>query len=125
MAQYSVGGKEFNLVLSLYAMEAIEHEYGDIKQALEMFRSKKRNIGMIKNMFRILANAGRHADGQPEDVTGGEIDNLTLKGLDLLSNLMKNTMDESLRTETVGGGEADDEAADVYAEQMAEQEKNA
>ena len=125
MALYSVGGNEYDLVLSLHAMEAIEAEFGDLKTALDSFKHGKRDTKIIKTMFRILANAGRHARKQPEDVTGDELDNLTLKGLDTLSKILSNAMDESMRAETVGGGEADDSAADVYAEQMAAQEKNA
>lgn len=125
MAWYSVGGKDYNLVMTIHAMEAIEKEFGDMRKALEKFRGGNRDIGMIKAMFRILANAGRHAAHQPEDVTGDVLDNLGLKGLNALSAALNAAMDESLNTETLGGGPADDEPADVYAEQMAEQEKNA
>ena len=125
MAWYSVGGKDYNLVLTVYAMEAIEKEFGDMRKALEKFRGGNRDIGMIKAMFRILANAGRHAADQPEDVTGDVLNNLGLKGLNALSVALNAAMDESLNAETLGGGLADDDAADVYAEQLAEQEKNA
>lgn len=122
---YSAGGKDFNLLLSVYAMEQIEKEFGDMKSALEKFRGGKRDVKIIKQMFRILANAGRHAAGQPEDVTGDEIDNLGIRGLDTLARTLNLAMDESLNTETLDGGLADDEEADVYAEQLAAQEKNA
>ena len=125
MVRYSIGGKDYELALSLYAMERIEEELGDIRAAVAKFKGKQRDIKLTKTMFRILANAGRHARQLPEDVTGDELDNLGLKGLETLSQIMNQCMDDSMRSETVGGGEADDEVADVYAEQMAEREKNA
>ena len=125
MAWYSVGGKDYNLVMTVHAMEAIEKEFGDMRKALEKFRGGSRDVATIKAMFRILANAGRHAAKQPEDVTGDELDNLGLKGLNALAIALNAAMDESMNAETLGGGLADDDVADVYAEQLAEKEKNA
>ena len=124
MAVFWIGEDRYNLVLTVHAMEAIEKEFGDLADAMQKFRGKGRNIDMMKKMFRILANAGRYAAKQPEDLTGDEIDNLTLKGLDRLSTVMRNAMDEGMEAETVKGGPADDEEYDVYAEELEKQQKN-
>lgn len=124
MAKVNIGKENYDLVLSLYAMEQIETEFGNLKTALEQFRAGAHNIKVVKAMFRILANAGLHAKGQPETVTGEEIANMGLKGLEQISLALNTALEESMRAETVGGGEADDDAADVYAEQLEAQEKN-
>ncbi len=125
MAKYSVGGHEYNLVMTVRAMEAIEQEFGDLKTALGQFRSGNKSIAVVKKMFKILANAGRRAEHLPEDVTGDELDDLGLGGLNALAKALNAAMDESMKTETLDGGPADDESADVYAEQLPEREKNA
>ena len=124
MAKITIEGRTYNLVMSIRAMEHIEKEYGDLKEAMTKFRGRGKNMAMIKTMFRILANAGQHAAKLPEDVTGDEIDDLSLKGLETLSNTLRKAMDEGMDAETVGGGPADDEEHDVYAEQLERQEKN-
>ena len=124
MAKITINGRTFDLVMSVYAMEHIEKEFGDLKEAMTKFRGHGKSISMIKCMFRILANAGQHKAKQPEDVTGDEIGNLGLKGLENLSNTLRKAMDEAMVAETVDGGPADDEEHDVYAEEMEKQEKN-
>lgn len=124
MAKIEIGGREYDLVLSVHAMEAIEEEYGDLKEALGKFNRGGRNMKMVRSMFRILANAGQHRKGLPENVTGDEIGDLNLAGLDQLSNALNQAITESLKAETVDGGPADDEEADVYAEEMERQQKN-
>ena len=124
MAKVTIGGKTYELAMSLYAMSQIEDEFGDLRDAMQKFRGNNRSVKMIKAMFRIMANAARHARKEPEDITGDEIDNVGLKGLEALSKALREVMDESMKAETVNGGLADDEAADVYAEEMERQEKN-
>lgn len=124
MTKVTLGGKTYELAMSLYAMDKIEEEFGDLREAITKFRGKNRNLKMVRKMFRIMANAARHARKQPEDITGDEIDDIGLKGLEILSEALKQVMDDSMKAETVNGGLADDEAADVYAEEMERQEKN-
>jgi hypothetical protein len=124
MARFEIDGQAYDLVMTIRAMEAIENEFGDLKDALETFRSGGRDIKIIKKMFRILANAGRHKAKQPEDVTGDEIGDLNLDGLNRLSIALRAAMDESMHAETVDGGVADDEECDVYAEELERQQKN-
>lgn len=125
MAKYWIGEDRYDLALTVHAMAAIEEEFGDLTDAMQQFKGKGRNIRTIKKMFRILANAGRFAAGQPEDVTGDEIDILTLKGLDRLSQAMRAAMDEGMTAETIKGGPADDEEYDIYAEELDKQQKKA
>ena len=121
MTTITINGKSYELAMTIHAMEDIEEEFGDLKIVLVKFRQGDRNVRIIKAMFRILANAGRYAAGKPEDVTGDEVNNLTLAGL---NNLIREARDASMHAETVAGGLADDEEADVYAEEMEKQSKN-
>ena len=40
MAAIKISGKEYNLRMDIYAMEQIEKEYGDLKDALRAFRGR-------------------------------------------------------------------------------------
>lgn len=114
MAKIVIQGKEYDLRMTLWASEQIEQEYGDLKDALTMFR-KKRKISMVKKMFVILANAGRKKAKLPTDVTEDVLDSCTMADLDLVAQAMRGAMDETMHAETVGGGEADDEPQDALA----------
>ena len=124
MAEIRISGKRYDLRMDIHAMERIEMEFGDLRDALRAFRGKERKIAMVKAMFRILANSGRKKAGLPEDVTGEEIDGCNLADLDRLAKALTQAMDEALRAETVGGGAADDEVHDEYLEEMENREKN-
>jgi len=121
MAKIVIGGKEYDLRMSLWASEQIEKEYGDLKDALQKFK-KERKIAMVKWMFQVLANAGQKAAGKPLDVQGDVLDNCSLHDLDNVAKAMNEAMNESLHAETVGGNEADDEPTDALA--AAYDEKN-
>lgn len=125
MASIKIGGEEYTLRMDIHAMEQIENEFGDLKGAMAAFRAKDRKIGMVKAMFRILANSGRKKEGKPEDVTGEEIDSFNLADLNILSNTLNKAMKESVHAETVNGNEADDETHDEYMEELEQREKNA
>ena len=124
MAAITISGKEYILRMDIYAMEQIEKEYGDLKDALRAFRGKERKISMVKAMFRILANSGARRAGLPETVTGNEIDGCNLADLDQIARALNATMEEAMHAETVGGNEADDEQHDEYMEELERTEKN-
>lgn len=117
MARMKIDGREYQLMMTVHAMKQIEEEFGDLKTAMNRFRKGGRDLKIISAMFRILANAGQHKMKLPEDVTGDEIDNLDLAGLNELSLILRKTMDESTHAETVDGGLADDEVHDGYADE--------
>lgn len=116
MAKIRINGKRYDLWMGLWAMEQIEKEYGDMKEALNAFRTE-RKISMIKSMFVAMANNGRKKAGQKPDVTGDVLDGCSMADLEKISLVMQQAMDEAIHTETVGGGEADDEDADALAEE--------
>ena len=124
MAEIRINRKTYNLRMDIHAMEQIEKEFGDLRDALQAFR-KDRKITMVKAMFRILANSGRKKAGLPEDVTGEEIDGCNLADLDQLAKALNQAMEEAMHAETIGGGEADDEPHDEYMEELEQREKNA
>ena len=125
MAVIKISGKEYALRMDVNAMEKIEDEFGDLKEALKAFRARDRKISMVKSMFAILANSGRKKAGQPEDVTGEEINTCNLADLNKLAEALNKTMEEAMHAETIGGNEADDGVHDEYMEELEQQEKNA
>lgn len=125
MAKIVINKKAYELRMDVYAMEKIENEFGDLKEALKAFRGKERKISMVKAMFRILANSGNKKAGKPENVTGEEIDGCNLADLNQIARALNDTMEEAMHAETVGGNEADDEVHDEYGEELEQQEKNA
>lgn len=124
MATIKISGKEYDLRMDVNAMEKIEEEFGDLKEALKAFRSKSRKIGIVRSMFRILANSGRKRAGLPEDVTGEEINTCNLADLNKLAEALNQSMEEAMHAETIGGNEADDTVHDEYMEELEQQEKN-
>lgn len=115
--KYAAGGRDYELVFTVHTMELLEAEFGDVQTATEGLR-KGRSMKAIRGMFRAMANTGRWLRGLPEDVTGEEIGQLTLRGLDTLSRIMSQVMEESLKTETVGGQAADDEKYDLVLAEL-------
>ncbi len=114
MAKIRINGTEYDLYMGLWAMEQIEKEYGDLKTAMETFR-KQRKVSMIRFMFTALANNGRKRVGRPADIRQDVLDGCNLADLEKISMAMRASMDEAVHTETVGGGEADDEGTDALA----------
>lgn len=125
MAAIKIGGKEYALRMDIYAMEQIEKEFGDMKEALRLFQSKDRKVGMIKTMFRILANSGAAYAGKEENATGEELNGCNLGDLDQIVKALNKTLQEAMHAETVGGNEADDEVHDEYMDELEQKEKNA
>lgn len=124
MAKIKISGKEYELRMGLWASEQIEQEYGDIQGAMQKFRKEKK-VSMVKKLFVILANAGQKHLGLPADVTDSVLDDCTMGDINEISKAMRQAMDETMKAETVNGGEADDEVADAYAEELEQKEKNA
>ena len=124
MATIKIKGQEYSMRMDVNAMEKIEEEFGDLKEALKAFRGRDRKISMVKSMFRILANSGKKYAGLPEDVTGEEINTCNLADLNVLAEALNKTMDEAMHAETIGGNEADDSVHDEYMEELEQQEKN-
>ena len=123
MAKITIRGKEYDLRVNLWVTEQIEEKYGDFSEAMKKFR-KQRKVSQVKEMFAVLANAGRMHAGKPMDVRPGDLDDCNLHDLERIAKAMGEAMDEGMKAETVNGAEADDQSADVYAEEMAAREKN-
>lgn len=124
MAEITISGRKYTLRMDINAMEQIENEFGDLKEALRSFRRDKK-VATVRAMFRILANSGQKRNGQPQDVTGEEIGGCNLADLSALSEALSQTMAEAMKAETVGGNEADDTVHDEYMEELEQKEKNA
>lgn len=112
-----ISGKKYELRMSLWASEQIEQKYGDLQEALKTFQSMdtKNATGMIREMFVILANAGRKHRKQPTDIRSDVLDDCTLGDLSEISRSIRAAMDKTMHAETVGGNEADDEPQDALA----------
>ena len=122
MAEIRINGVNYDLRLNLWAMKQIEDKYGDAQEALKKFRTK-RSMGMLVEMFVILANGGRRHAKQPTDVTEAALEDCNLADMNAVAVAMREAMDEGMRTEATGGGEADDESRDALAAEY--DEKNA
>ena len=99
MTTIEIGGKKYDLAMSLYAMEQIEEEFGDLKEAMGKFRGKGSSVKMVKKMFRIMGNAALHAKKQPEALTGKELDNLGLAGLNKVAQALRAVMSRPFWTQ--------------------------
>ena len=62
-----------------------------------------------------LANCGQKRAKLPADLTEDILDTANLADLEAIAAAMRDTLDEARRTETVGGGPADDEGEDALA----------
>lgn len=114
MAKIVIRGKEYDLWLGLWAMEQIEERYGSMEEGLKKF-IKEKKISEIKFFFVTLANCGQKREKLPADLTEDILDTANLADLEAIAAAMRDTLDEARRTETVGGGPADDEGEDALA----------
>ena len=114
MAKIVIRGKEYDLWLGLWAMEQIEERYGSMEEGLKKF-IKEKKISEIKFFFVTLANCGQKRAKLPADLTEDILDTANLADLEAIAASMRDTLDEARRTETVGGGPADDEGEDALA----------
>lgn len=114
MAKIVIRGKEYDLWLGLWAMEQIEERYGSMEEGLKKF-IKEKKISEIKFFFVTLANCGQKRAKLPADLTEDVLDTANLADLEAIAAAMRDTLDEARRTETVGGGPADDEGEDALA----------
>ena len=123
MAKVTIGSKEYGLRFDLYAMEQIEEEFGSVQNAFTALRDGKQ-IKATRTLFRILANSFLSFNGEEETVTGEEIKHASMEEVLTMSNAIKAAIAEGSKAETTNGNEADDEAHDVYLEQIDKEEKN-
>lgn len=114
MAGIRINGRDYDLRLNLWAMQRIEEKYGDAQEALKKFR-EKRSMSMLAEMFAIMANGGRRHAKLPTDVTEDVLEECTLADMNAVAIAMRQAMDEGMKTEATGGGEADDESRDALA----------
>ena len=119
-----IGGVTYPLRMGLWAAEQIEQEFGDLTEALRKITGSGRSVTMIKKVFRILANAGRKHEKKPMDVQEDVLDDCSLADLSRISEAIRAALDETMKAETVDGNEADDQAADAYAAELEQKEKN-
>ena len=116
-----INGKRYELRMNLWASEQIEQKYGDLQDALRAFHTGG-TTAMIREMFVILANAGRKHAKQPADIRDDVLDDCSLGDLSEISRAIRAAMDKSMHAETIGGNEADDEPQDALAAEY--EEKN-
>lgn len=122
MARCTINGAEYDLRLNLWAMKKIEEKYGNAMDAMKQFR-ENRSMGMLADLFVILANGGRKHAKLPTDIADDVLDDCSLADLSAISDALKGALDEGMHTETVGGGEADDSEQDALVEEY--NQKNA
>lgn len=119
MVYTKINGVAYGLRFDLSALEQIEEEYGSLKDLFELMKSGKGQTKLMKNLFLIMANCQRDYEGRPMDI-GGEV--LKHARMSVLSDI-RAALDEGMRTETMNGGEADDEVHDGYLDEIEAEEK--
>ena len=123
MAQISINGSTYGLRFDLGALEVAESEFGDLKAVFDNLRGGQNRLSTVKRLFVIMANCERGYRGEAEDVTEDALRHAPLAALSTLGEALTEAFKESMRMETVGGGEADDEVHDGFLEEL--ERKNA
>jgi hypothetical protein len=114
-----IGGQLYRLQFDLYALEEIEKKFGGVRQAFEQLRGGGMGSA-VRELFAILANSARDADGLPADVSGDVIGKHTsLRAISEISAAIQAAVEAGMKSET-NGGEADDNVRDAYAEEYNE-----
>lgn len=121
MVKTTINEKTYGLRFDLEALEKIEEEFGSLKEMFAQLQSGKGQVRLMKRLFLIMANAQRGYEGKPEDI--GE-DALKHARMSVLADI-RAALDEGMKTETMNGGEADDDVHDAYLEEIERDEKNA
>ena len=119
MAETTINGKTYRLRFDLSALEQIEEEYGSLKDLFELMKDGKGQTKLMKRLFVIMANCQREYEGKPADITE---DALKHARMSVLSDI-RAALDEGMKTETMNGGEADDEVHDGYLDEIEAEEK--
>ena len=119
MVKTRVNGKTYGLRFDLYALERIEEEFGGLNELFALLKGGGQQVKLMKRLFVVLANCQRGYEGKPEDI--GE-DVVKHAPLGLLADIRR-ALDEGMHTETMNGGEADDDVHDGYLEEIENEEK--
>jgi len=117
MASVVFKGKVYPLRFDMYAMEQIEDEYGSMKKVFQELQDGSQ-LKATRFLFKVLANSYRSFAGEPENVTGNEIRHAGIHEIREVSAAIRAAIEEGTRSETTGGGEADDEVHDAYLEEI-------
>ena len=107
-----IDDKLYGLRLDMYAMEQIEDAFGSVDAMLK--KAESGSIRTISTLFKIMANAALAYEGKEETVTGQELKRLRVAAINGVGKAVRAAIDEGMKSETVDGGDADDEVYDVY-----------
>jgi hypothetical protein len=120
MAKVTINGRAYGLRFDLGALEEVEAAFGDLKAAFDALKGagETDRITAVKKLFVILANCDRGFRGEAEDVTVGALKHAPLSALTQLGEAIGEAIKESMRMETVNGGEADDAVHDGFLEEL-------
>ena len=119
MVTTKINGVVYGLRFDLSALEQIEEEYGSLKDLFELMKDGKGQTKLMKRLFVIMANCQREYEDKPADITE---DALKHARMSVLSDI-RAALDEGMKTETMNGGEADDEVHDGYLDEIEAEEK--
>lgn len=118
MINVRIKGVLYPILFDLYAMELLDESYGDARDAINAFRQQNRKLADVKKMFQAMANSARNYLGEPEDVTGKEMNHCTLTELNAVVNGILEEMKRSSTVQAAGGSVDDDEHHDIFKEEM-------
>lgn len=117
--EVTIRGKRYPLRFDLWALEQIEEEFGGVSKMLTNLRGGEGTVmsATIRTVFRIMANCARDYAGLAPNLTGDEVRHTAMGPL---TAAIYAAIDRGMKAETSGGGEADDEPYDAYAEEYDE-----
>ena len=119
MASITIRGEKYELLFDMWALEQIENEFGGVKKMYESLRGEGASLATaMRTVFKILANSYRDNAGLATNITGEEVRHVSVGKL---TKAVHEAIEEGMKSETLGGNEADDEAHDEYLEEI---EKN-
>lgn len=120
MASIIIKGKKYDLLFDMWSLEQIEQEFGGVKAMYDGLRGadSRSMAATMSTVFRILANSARDAAGLEPNVTGDEVRHTSVGKL---TEAVREAIQEGMKSETTGGGEADDQVHDEYLDEI---EKN-
>lgn len=122
MEKVTIRGQEYEILFDMYALEKIREKYGNATEVMKGLQNPGNiDYKLVRELFVIMANAARDYRELPEDITDKPLRHLHVEDFQRAQIWEKLVIEfaNGWRSETTGGGEADDAHHDAYLEEDA------
>lgn len=129
MEKIKIGDQEYEMVFNMYTYELIEEKYKDAREPIKrLTESQKPEVKLCRDLCLMMVRAAMDERQEPEEKIEETVRTLgeKLKKMHyqdysalMLRPLMIIEVANGMRSETTGGGEADDEKHDAWLEEDA------